>query len=390
MKKLVIFGIFIFLLLPLSISAKTLNDMYNELADLEAKYEKSNNSKKLTESEINEIGRQINEINASIASAQAEITQAQKDIQDSYVKIEEKKQETDELLKFLQVSSGGNAYLEYLFDADNYTDFIYRYAIVSQMSGYNNKLMEELETMIADLEEKKKTLADKEKSLESQRKEVSDKRDLLRVNLSQITTEGTSIEQDIADLKKDINYYTKLGCSRNQDISSCTNQPNASGWTYPLQSGCVSSEYTTYREDWNPGSEHHGIDLACNAEGTKVYAAAAGTVARVVRYTGGYSCGGNMVFIYHNVNGVEYTTSYMHLLSINVSYGQTVTADTVIGTVGGGSTAKSNGGYDSCTTGAHLHFGLANGHVAVGFNSYSFNPRNVFSFPQMYSGYFYR
>lgn len=386
-KKIILFIMLLIVLIPINTSAKTLNDLYNELSDLEEKYANSNNSKQLTESEINEISKQINDINASIASAQSEISQAQKDIQDSYVKIEEKKQETDELLKFLQVSSGGNAYLEYLFDAENYTDFIYRYSIVSQMSGYNNKLMEELETLINDLEEKKKTLADKEASLEAQRKEVSDKRDILRTNLSVLTTEGTTIEQDIADLKKDINYYTKLGCGRNQDLSSCVSQPNASGWTYPLHSGCVSSEYTSYRVDWSPGSEHHGIDLACNPEGTPVYAAAAGTVARIVDYS---TCGGKMVYVYHNVNGVAYTSVYMHMLTINVSYGQTVNENTVVGTVGGGSTAYSNGGYDRCTTGAHLHFGLASGHVAYGFNSYSFNPRDIFTFPQIGGGYFYR
>ena len=73
----------------------------------------------------------------------------------------------------------------------------------------------------------------------------------------------------------------------------------------------------------------------------------------------------------------------MHLLSVNVSVNQTVDPNTVIGKVGGGSTASSNGGYDNCTTGAHLHFGMANGWHSVGFNSYSFNPRNKFNF---YSG----
>ena len=51
------------------------------------------------------------------------------------------------------------------------------------------------------------------------------------------------------------------------------------------------------------------------------------------------------------------------------------------------------GGYDYCTTGAHLHFGIAEGDTAYSFNSYSFNPREIFAFPKLvYSGggYFYR
>lgn len=391
-KKIILIILFIFVFMPFKVNAKSLNDLYNELSNLQAKYNKANSSKKLTQSEINKLTSEINEINASINAAQKEITKAQQDIEASYKKIDEKKEETNELLKFLQVSQSGNTYLEYLFDAKDYTDFIYRYAIVSQMSGYNNKLMDELNALIKDLEEKKATLAEKEKSLESQRRSVNEKRDTLRTNLAELTEEGTSIEEDIAYLKKNIKYYEGYKCSKTENLDDCvrrakqragTTQPRATGWTYPLQSGCVSSEFTTFRTDWGYGSAHYGIDLACNAEGTNVYPAAAGTVDRVVHYS---SCGGNMVFIFHNVNGVNYTTVYMHLLSINVSEKQVVNTNTVIGRVGGGSTAS----YDNCTGGAHLHFGTASGHVSVGFNAYAFNPRNIFAFPALYGGYFSR
>ena len=81
----------------------------------------------------------------------------------------------------------------------------------------------------------------------------------------------------------------------------------------------------------------------------------------------------------------------MHLLSINVVKDQKVTTDTVIGKMGGYSTSIEHGGYDKCTTGAHLHFGIANGYhdTSSSFNSYSINPRNIFTFPYGW-GYFYR
>lgn len=380
-------------IIPTKVEAKTLDDYYNELAALEKKYNEANSSKKLTEEQIEELGQEINSINKNIANTQEEIKQAEQDIVDSNKKIEEKKNETDELMKFLQITSGGNVYLEYLFEAESYTDFIYRYSIVTQMSGYNTKLMNELEQLINDLNEKKSTLSDKQKDLESQRVTLNDKQNTLRANLSELQVEGTSIEEDIADMKKLIQTYEDQGCSRYQDVNSCmgTSVPVADGWNYPLVTGCVTSEYTTYREDWNPGSEHHGIDLSCVPEGTNVYAAATGIVARVVTYPGyGYSCGGNMVWVYHTINGKNYTTVYMHLLSISVKKDQIVTPSTIIGRMGGGSTALTNGGYDRCTTGAHLHFGLADGHNAYSFNSYSFNPRDIFYFPPVYGGYFYR
>ena len=76
------------------------------------------------------------------------------------------------------------------------------------------------------------------------------------------------------------------------------------------------------------------------------------------------------------------------MLAINVKVGQQVTADTVIGTVGGGAQTKS---YDKCTTGAHLHFGIANGwYGGTGTGSYSsystyltklINPKDILGLP---------
>lgn len=388
MKKCIIFVIMLVVMfVPMCrVQAKTLQDLYNELTELEKKYSEAQSSKRLTQAEMNKLNGEIAQINNNIDVTKGEIVKAESDIKESEKNIEQKKEESNEFLKFLQISSGENAYLEYLFDAEDYTDFIYRYAIITQMSEHNNNLIKELETLVADLETKKVSLGEKQTKLEQQRKEFNSKLNTLRANLTKATEEGTTIEEDITDLKKQINYYKNtLGCSMNQDLDSCVKIAYATGWRYPLAYGCVTSEYTgdEERTDWVGGGGHYGIDLSCIPEGSAVYAAANGTVARVV-YHGG--CGGNMVYIYHNVKGNAYTTAYLHLQSYNVSVGQQVTTDTVIGYMGGG---PSTWYYDACTTGAHLHFGIASGHNAYGFNTYSMNPRNIFSFPYGWS-YFYR
>ena len=376
MKKKFIFVILVmFMLIPIcKVEAKTLQDYYNELAELEKKYKDAQNNKKLTQSEMNKLNSEITKVNNNIKKTKDEIFIAEKDIEQSEKDIETKKEESNEFLKFLQISTGENAYLEYLFDAEDYTDFIYRYAIVTQMSERNNNLIKELETLITDLETKKVDLADKQKKLETQLKEFNSKLNTLRANLNEATQEGATVEEEIADLKENISYYKSLGCSLNQDINSCVKVALAKGWRYPLSYGCVTSEYTgtENRTDWSGGGQHHAIDLSCTPEGSNVYAAANGTVAA----TGRYKCGGNYVYILHNVNGKQYTTVYMHLLSINVVKDQKVTTDTVIGKMGGYSTSIEHGGYDKCTTGAHLHFGIANGYhdTSSSFNSYSINP----------------
>ena len=385
----------LFLISPRQIKAKTLQDMYNELATLQAQYNENKNKRELTQTEINKLNNEIINISTTIEKTREEIKIAEKDIEESKIKIEDKKVETDGLLQFLQVSNGENIYLEYLFDAENYTDFIYRYEVVKQLTNYNSDLIDELEALIIELQEKEKELEEKNIKLENDRKNLSKKVATLTNNLSNFMSEGVDIEKDIASLKAQIDRYESKGCQRNQDISTCTVTVNAYGWKYPLKKGCVTSEYTGFnkRTDWSGAvSGHHAIDLDCVGEGTNVYPAADGVITRIENFE---KCGGNTIFILHRINGKEYTTEYMHLLRFasGMYVGKIVTDDTVIGYVGGYSTSIDHGGKDKCTTGAHLHFGMAEGDSANNFNSHSFNPREIFSFPKLYwngGGYFYR
>lgn len=377
----------VILINPVKTEAKTLQDLYNQLAKLQSQYNANQSNRNMTEGELNRVNNEINSINYTIEKTRKEIIQAEKDIEDSKEKIEDKKLETDGFIQFLQVSNGGNIYLEYLFDAENYTDFIYRYEVVKQLTNYNSDLIDELEQLIKDLQKKEKDLAAKQVTLENNRKELTKKVTTLSTSLASFREEGVDIAKDIEDMKKQIKIFEDLGCRKDQDLDSCTGQVNAYGWKYPLAKGCVTSEYTGYRTrtDWSGGGGHFGIDLDCVGEGTKVYAAAAGVVRRITRY----SCGGNAVYIAHRVNGKNYTTVYMHLLSVDGSMyvGKVVTDSTVIGYVGGYSTSISHGGYDYCTTGTHLHFGMAEGDSTYNFNPYSINPREIFAFPKLvYSG----
>ena len=392
-NKIVVIFLLIMIVIPgYRVEAKTLGDLRNELSALERKYADANNKKNMTSGEIDSLTNEINSITSKINDTKNEIKNTEDEIKENEDTIEKKRVETDELLKFLQVSSGENVYLEYLFEADSYTDFIYRYAVVSQLTDYNNNLVKELNELVGSLNVKKEELASKKVNLEKSSNELQSKIVVLRANLSSYMEEGTTIEEDIADMKKEIKRLVDKGCKDNENIATCgqTNtMVNATGWNYPLAWGCVTSEYVGYgvRTDWSGSvSGHHGIDLDCVSEGTTVYGAANGTVARVVYRSG---CGGNMVFVYHSVNGTPYTTVYMHLLNISVSEGQAVTPSTKIGEVGGGSTAS----YDRCTGGTHLHFGIAYGHNAYAFNAHSFNPRNVYNFPALVyggGGYFRR
>ena len=401
------------------VSAQTINDMYSQLKKLESEQSKVSNGKQMTETEIKKLKTEISNIEANIENTEKEIQKTETEIKETEEEINTKKEETNKMLLYLQLKNAtGNSLIEYVLQAENYTDLIYRYSIVTRMSNYNTDLVNELKELSNKLNSKKEELAKKETELANQKQQQGAKLATLNANLKQLTEEGTSIEDDIKSLRLDISNYEKMGCGKTEDTGKCTlrvaeerrkkeeearraaeeaarrassNNNNSSnnnsssstvvssdGWHLPVSSAYVTSQFQIVRTDcYNcGGSSHRGIDLGVG-EGTPVYAAAAGTVAYVVTSGSSLSCGGIKVYLYHVVNGRLYTTTYMHLLRASVSYGQYVTPNTIIGYSGGRSTATRYGGYDYCTTGAHLHFGVASGNSVTYFNSNAFNPRNL-------------
>jgi murein DD-endopeptidase MepM/ murein hydrolase activator NlpD len=104
------------------------------------------------------------------------------------------------------------------------------------------------------------------------------------------------------------------------------------GFTWPVR-GPINQSYAWY---------HKGVDIGAGV-GTPVVAATSGRVSEV--YTSGWHGGYGVHVIISGSNG--YTTLYAHMMGVNVSPGQEVTAGkSVIGWVG----------LTGRTTGAHLHF----------------------------------
>lgn len=251
--------------------------------------------------------------------------------------------------------------------------------IAKQISNYNNQMIEEVDKEIIELNKKKEDINNKINKLNNERNKYRELELILKsVSLLDSDSINSGIDEDITSIKKEIALYESLGCSRYMDISICLNIKGSNELTYPLEKGCVSKDYLY---------NHKGIDLACNGEGTNVYSAASGVVSSIT-YRSAY--GGNIVYIYHIINGKRYTTIYGHLLDILVNVGDVVDSNTVIGLVGGESTAYINGGYDKNTTGAHLHYAVIDGFHVNDFSSYTLNPRYFNTYPGILNGYFRR
>ena len=371
--KYIIVSFLSFVVFSSSVSAKaaeTLKDLRKELSNLQAEKKANENEKKSSKTEIKNKTAAINTSYQEIEIAKNKIEVAKEKIAQSEIEIAEITDETNELIRSMQIMSGENAYFEYISSAGSLTEMIMRMSAVDQITDYNKEQLQKLENLIKENEQLKVDMANYQVQLNNNIEAYEQRINKLDKRLAELDELADSIDDQIKNQKALIDYYEGLGCKEDQNLQQCVSIANNSGWLKPLKKGYVSSLYG-YRKHPTTGvyKLHNGIDLAGNNEGTPVYAAAAGTVAAITRKS---SCGGNKVYIHVYVNGTAYTTYYFHLLSINVKVGDKVSTDTVIGTVGGGKQTRS---YDSCSTGAHLHFGVAKGFYLgggkEGYSSYS-------------------
>ena len=413
MMKKFVGGLFAFLFLLFSVvPIVNASEEEQTLGELKTLYQEKLKEKEENENKSAAAKEEIAKNQAAIADAEKEIhvaegemEVAQTAIDESNTKIRELSEQADYVLRYLQEMQGNNAYVEYVSGASTMTDFVMRIAVVEQLSDKIHAMMDDLDAEIKKNEELKVELEEKKANLEKQRQSYEATIASRTSDLANYDKYALDIDTQIKSLKSKLDAAEKncslYASSKGDDAiisKDCVKPkpvtpPNNSGgsnsgivitndsWLKPLTHGRITSE-VGYR--W--GSYHNALDIGGNSEGTPVYAAAAGVVSgKIYRY----SCGGNMLYIDVNVGGQAYTTYYYHLLNFNVEIGDVVDQNTVIGWVGGGpSTSSAYGGYDNCTTGAHLHFGVARGY----YNGYSVSRSNVITppgFPNTYGWSFY-
>ena len=378
MKKVsrIILCAFSFFMLVNNVAAISLKDYRIQYEKDLAKYNNSKNKQAEAKSKINSLQGDIGNVGNNIAKYQKDIENSKAKIEELNKEIEEKKKEIDNLLSFMQISEGDNVYLEYIFEATSFTDFIYRSAIVEQLTKYNDELIDDMYKKIEENKQLQKKLA---KQIEDSEKEMDKLNNLLNsanVSLNQLVDEHVDIEEDMDASKKQYEYFKKEfknnGCSEDTDINVCLKVPSSTGFIRPLVKATVTSEFgMRYHPTRHIWTLHSGIDLGVPI-GTNVYPAANGVVTKIARVKNpniaGSSCGGNKIYVKHLVNGKEFVTVYMHVHTIKVNLGDYVTVNTVIAGSGGGES------YDYCTTGPRLHFSIMKG------KSY-LQPRNYVSFP---------
>jgi peptidoglycan hydrolase CwlO-like protein len=356
-----------------------INDLQSEQADVSSEI-------KRLDLAVEDATNKLEEKNEQIAQTQQEI----KELEAEIVVLTERIEKRNELLKDRAASyqeSGGNiSYLDVLFGAQSFSDFIDRVGAVATLMEADKDILEqhqqdktdletkqqEVEQKLADLEDMKAELETLKANLDSQREEkaqlmstLKQEENQMHADLMAAAEEKSILAAQAAAIQKAINLEqarqaelerqraeaaaASASASTQQSSGGDSNTvqaaslpPVSSGsFTWPA-SGVVSSGYGS-----RSLGNHHGIDIAKRGSGVPIVAAADGVVIRSY-YSSSY---GNSIFVSHSINGQVYTTVYAHMSNRSVGSGAVVKKGQRIGTMG--NTGQSYG--------QHLHFELHRG-----------------------------
>lgn len=341
-------------------SSKTLQELIDELNAKELQLKEISDEKNLTQEKLNEITSSIINVGLEINEVENKMIELNNKIEDNKIEIKKKEKQIKKLINLMQRNNGENIYLELLFGSSDLKDFIYRKQIIEQITAYNDKLVDDLNKMIEDSKELKIKLDDEKEALNEKNIELKKQQDELGLKVTMLDEDSRDVLEDLADAKKTINNYKKMGCLPTDSLESCSQIPTDSDFLRPLTQGVITSGYGTRENPVSGGYHFHAaVDIGGNPTGTSVYATASGRVV-LTSYVKNpdvpnSSCGGNFVVIQHKIGNTYYASRYMHLSKIYVTENQTVTSNDIIGAVGGGEA------YDRCSTGAHLDFSIAQG-----------------------------
>lgn len=355
-------------------------DIQNQLEENEKKQQPIQKRLDQLAGSLEKTKAKIRELNAQIAETERELEQLKKKLQDA----EERVVKRDKLLQErvrLMYENGKMSYMEVLFGANDFADFLARFESIRTIIEQDKTLLVEQKRdrdMIADskrkVEEVVANLNTLQQEAEKERKLLASQQEeqkLVLAGLQQEQKELEEISEEVQQQQRDFAAKLSVNLEEKQrqkaEAAAKAKAATTAAKTGPKSSnngsnGSVSAFRDTgstfgwpangrlssyFGQRW--GRMHKGIDIAAPV-GTPLYAAADG----VVTYAGPASGYGNMITISHG-NGMSTLYGHMYSNGVQVSSGQTVKRGQKIGEVG-------NAGR---STGPHLHFEILKGNTAV-------------------------
>lgn len=329
---------------------KKINDAKNKLNTLKGNIE---NYLQIVE----QIELKISNLQNNISTTKELIEKYELLINQTETKIYEREQSIAVKYKdFLEIicrsyEDGTAGYLEILFDSEGLLDFLTRIDNLGSIITYEQKILDELEAEIVDLNRMKSTIEKaKKETLElgsyqaESEKELQNSLDEAEAQLKKLKADQKAyekVQKEALALEKQLDKELEELIKKYQE-QQLEDLNKKLLWPVDPVNKRISSPYGK-RIVFGEKDFHQGIDIvgpgSGDIAGDKIYAADDGTVI-TSKYNSSY---GNYVIIDH---GGKISTCYAHMSSRAVSAGAKVKRGQVIGYVG--KTGSS--------TGYHLHF----------------------------------
>ncbi|GGM29472.1 peptidase [Paraliobacillus quinghaiensis] len=354
-------------------SRKSYEEVEEEIDSKKEKMEIHQNESTNISNELIDIQTQLMEKEKEIASTdlllkkteydmvkiESEMDILQKDIEELINKIKKREEILKRRLRSYQQNGGDMGYLDVIFGAKNFVDFITRISVVTKIMEQDQSILEAQKSDKSNLEETKQKLSSKQKDLEIEIKDNEEKKaflvdqkdemkqleETLEIKLKETKITMADLKNHTQKLEREKELLMQESESKNQSIPSSSDTSNnnknieqfsgkdATKFIWPTNGGIITS-YQGMR--W--GKFHKGIDIA----GPSNYSILASDGGKI-EFAGWINGYGKTIKINH-LNG--YKTQYAHLKSIDVNVGDNVSKGNKIGVMG--STGRS--------TGIHLDF----------------------------------
>lgn len=341
MKKIKYF-LLIILMMPLMISAdmKTLNDYQRMVDKYKSDYQKAQRNLNLTDAEIKKIKGNIEYIKNKQIQLHKEVKENKDKIAKYRKEIRKKEEDIKNILNYASISENSNFYLDYIFDAENVTDLIYRTTVSEQLISSFHRQSLKLDEMVNKLIAREKEIDNLNKSLAANQKKLE--AETIKLGESRYVYEaaGVNAKTQMKIYDDQLQMYKRLGCKPNDVIGKdCAVLQNAGRFLRPISEGRVTDEFR--RRSYGV---HPALDIAGNRN---IYPLGYGIV------TGKFTTSGaKCLAITYFKDGRYYSSVYAHLASYEpgINVGTKVTPFQKVATMG-------NTGWFSM--GIHLHLEFA-------------------------------
>ena len=355
-----------------------LNELNEQKTQIQEQLNESNQKLDEVDSELSENLQQIEKIDQSIISTEqslyeiniqvdkisSEIEKVNQNLIEITERYNEKRQNLEERL-ITQYENGKISYLDFLLSSNNLMQFISNCFLLSELTEYDNELLNIVEEEKDNMKKQKDLLETKENALAQKKQnqikteKILENSKIMRENyIAKLTEEEKKLQSEIDEcynqinlIEQEIRELYKIESFGPDYIGGTMIWPVPDHYTITSKFGMRDHPITgVYKL-------HTGTDIGAPT-GTSFVAAAYGVVVKA-EYNTAY---GNMVIIDHG-GGVQ--TLYAHGSEIVVSLGQILNAGDQVLKVG-------STGY---STGPHAHF-------EVRINGEPQDPMNYISVPE--------